>query len=803
MLRRAFLLVLVLAPLGRAQVETPYRTPSAPLAALVNAPLTPFVVLNPDRSRLLLLERAESPGLAELAQPELRLAGLRIDPAINSASRAAAYTGLVLQSVADGTEQRITGLPADARVPHYQWSRNGKFLAFTVARPKGLELWVAEVATARARALTPPVLNGVFGEPLAWLDDETLIVRRVPAQRTPPPAEPPVPAGPVVQENLGRRAAARTYQDLLANARDEALFEYHGATELVLIAAASGTVTPLGVTGLITVATPSPDGRHILVESLHRPFSYLVPSSRFPTVIDVIALDGRREHRLADLPLNEGGAIGAVRPGPRNVTWRGDTPATLSWVQALDRGETTDDKKAARDAWFTHAAPFAGAPVEQQKFEFRAGTVTWGDDTLALVTETWTRTRITRTWRVAPGRPGGPRELLSERSTQERFKHPGEPVRGRNQFGRLVIQRSADGGKIFLAGAGATPEGDRPFLDEFDLGSKQTRRLWRSAPPVYEEFIAFTDASLTRALMRRESAQEPDNYCVRDLTRADGALRPLTRFPNPFPQFAGVKSEVLRYKRADGVALSGTLHLPPGWTPAQGPLPTLLWAYPREYLSAEMAEQVTPTAERFTRISVSGPLPFLLDGYAVLNDPTMPIIARPGGKPNDTYIEQLVASAQAAVDELVRRGVTDPKRVAVGGHSYGAFMTANLLAHSRIFRAGIARSGAYNRTLTPFGFQSEERTFWQAPQVYAAMSPFNFADKVKDPLLLIHGEADNNAGTFPIQSERFYNALKGHGATTRFVLLPHESHGYRAKESLLHMLWEMETWLDLYVKDSK
>jgi dipeptidyl aminopeptidase/acylaminoacyl peptidase len=803
MIRHLFFLALAVGPLLRAQVDTPYRTPSAPLAALVNAPLTPFVVLSPDRTRLLLLERAEAPGIAELAQPELRIAGLRLDPATNTASRAASYIGLVLKSAADGTEQRITGLPAEARIPHYQWSRTGKFLAFSLVRATGLELWVAEVATAKARALTPPVLNGVFGEPFAWLDDETLVVRRLPAQRTPPPPGSPVPAGPIVQENLGRRAAARTYQDLLASPRDEALFEYYGATELVLVAAASAKVTPLGVSGLVTVAAPSPDGRHILVETLHRPFSYLVPSSRFPTAIDVIALDGKREHRLADLPLNEGGAIGAVRLGPRSVAWRGDTPATLSWVQALDRGETTDDKKAARDAWFTLAAPFTSAPVEQQKFEFRAGAITWGDDALALITETWTRTRITRTWRVEPGKPGGPRELLSERSTQDRFKHPGEPVRGRNAFGRLVIQRSADGGKIFFAGTGATAEGDRPFLDEFVLATEQTRRLWRSAPPIYEEFIAFADVSLTRTLMRRESAQEPDNYFVRDLTRPDGALRALTQFANPFPQLAGVKSEVLRYKRADGVALSGTLYLPPGWTPERGPLPTLLWAYPREYLSAEMAEQVTPTPEKFTRIAITGPLPFLLAGYAVFNDPTMPIIAKAGGKPNDTYIDQLVSSAQAAVDELVRRGVTDSKRVAVGGHSYGAFMTANLLAHSRIFRAGIARSGAYNRTLTPFGFQSEERTFWQAPAVYGAMSPFNFADKVKDPLLLIHGAADNNAGTFPVQSERFYNALKGHGATTRFALLPHESHGYRAKESLLHMLWEMETWLDLYVKDSR
>jgi dipeptidyl aminopeptidase/acylaminoacyl peptidase len=802
MLRLALLLAFVLAPALRAQLDTPYRTPSAPLAALVNAPLTPAVVLSPDRTRLLLLARAELPPLAELAQPELRLAGLRLDPATNSTSRAVTYTGLALQPIAGGAAQPIAGLPAGARIAHYQWSRTAKHLAFSLLRDTGLELWLADPATARARALTPPVLNGVFGEPFTWLYDSTLVIRRVPGSRGAPPAEPRVPAGPVVQENLGRRTAARTYEDMLANAHDEALFEYYGTAELALVEV-GGKVSPLPVSGLITAASPSPDGQHVLVEKLHRPFSYVVPSARFPVTIEVYDRGGRRERVVAELPLNEGVATGGVRPGPRGVAWRADAPATLSWMQALDRGEVTDEKKTARDGWFTHAAPFAGAPVEQQRFEFRGGAVAWGDDSLALVTETWTRTRVTRTWRVAPGQPGGPRELLSERSTQDRYRDPGRPVTWRNAFGRLVIQRSADRTKIYLTGPGASPDGDRPFLDEYDLATKKSRRLWRSAPPVYEEFIAFTDAALTHALVRRESAEAPENYFVRDLAAPDGALKALTNFTNPYPEFATVRSEVLRYKRTDGVALSGTLYLPPGWTPARGPLPTLLWAYPREYLDADTAEQVTATPEKFTRVPVSGPLPFLLAGYAVLNDPTMPIIARSGGQPNDTYIDQLVGSARAAVDELVRRGVTDPKRVAVGGHSYGAFMTANLLAHSRIFRAGIARSGAYNRTLTPFGFQSENRTFWQAPAVYAAMSPFNFADKVKDPLLLIHGEADNNSGTFPIQSERFYAALKGHGATTRFVLLPHESHGYRAKESVLHMLWEMETWLDTYVKNAK
>ena len=399
---------------------------------------------------------------------------------------------------------------------------------------------------------------------------------------------------------------------------------------------------------------------------------------------------------------------------------------------------------------------------------------------------------------MTPGDAKKAPELLVERSSLDRYNDPGRPALTRNALGRMVLQRSADGTKLYFFGAGASPEGDRPMLDEFDLATRKSRRLWRSAPPHYEEFVAFLDSGLTTLLTRRESVEEPGGYCIRSLS--DGRITPITRSPNPYPGLSGVKGELIRYKRADGTALSGTLYLPPGYKPGQGPLPTLIWAYPREHLSADTAEQVNAAPEKFTRISVTGPLPFLLAGYAVLNDPTMPIIGRNGAQPNDTYVEQLVASAQAAVDELVRRGVTDPKRVAIAGHSYGAFMTANLLAHSTLFRAGIARSGAYNRTLTPFGFQSETRNFWQAPAVYAAMSPFNHADKIKAPLLLIHGEADDNSGTFPVQSERFYAALKGHGATTRLVLLPHEAHGYRARESLLHMLWEMETWLDRHVK---
>jgi dipeptidyl aminopeptidase/acylaminoacyl peptidase len=798
---RVPLLLALVAPLLRAQGDATYRVPSPALAAIVEAPLTPLVNLSPDRKTLLLLERPSLPPVAELAEPELRLAGLRINPATNGPSRETYYTAIVVKPLAGGAEKRVTGFPAGGRITSLAWSRDSRHLAATVTLEHGLQLWLVDVAAASARLLTPRALNGVVDTP-TWVDDATLVASFIPASRGAAPTAPTVPTGPVVQENLTGKRPARTYPDMLANAHDEALFEHYAIAELALVTL-DGNVSPLGLRGLIGNALPSPDGRLLLVTTWTRPYSYLVPVNRFPTKVTVHDRTGKLVHTVADLPLAENIPIptGSVRTGPRGVTWRADAPATLSWMQALDGGDAGREA-ALRDEWFTHAAPFTGAPVSQQKFALRASGVTWGDDQHALVTESWTKTRKIRTWLVAPRSPGAAPTLLFDRSSEDRYNAPGSPVLTRNAFGRAVLLMSADKSKLYYDGAGASPEGDRPFLDELDLATKKTRRLWRSAAPQYENFVAFLDDTLTRALTSREAVTEPANYFIRTLGVADDAqaLTPITHFPNPFPQFAAVKKELIAYRRADGVALSGTLYLPPGRTPLDGPLPTLLWAYPREFKDAAAAGQVKESPYRFIRVSPLGPLPFLLAGYAVLDDPSMPIIGEGKTEPNDTYVPQLVASAQAAIDELVRRGVTDPKRVAVAGHSYGAFMTANLLAHSDLFRAGIARSGAYNRTLTPFGFQSEERTLWQAPEVYAAMSPFNHADKIKEPLLLIHGAADNNQGTFPIQSERFYNALKGHGATTRYIQLPHESHGYRGRENVLHMLWEMEQWLDTYVK---
>jgi dipeptidyl aminopeptidase/acylaminoacyl peptidase len=501
---------------------------------------------------------------------------------------------------------------------------------------------------------------------------------------------------------------------------------------------------------------------------------------------------------MADLPPAEEVPLGisAVPTGPREFSWRADAANTLCWAEARDGG---DPKRPAevRDVVSCLAAPFDAEPRVVAKTALRLDSVRWGSDRLALVSEWWWENRKTRTWVIDPSAPATEPVLLFDRSFEDRYSDPGAPVLRETPQGTRVLL-TADGGRtIFLSGAGASPEGDRPFLDRLNLETRATARMFHSQPPHFELAAAVLDADRGVILTRRESATAPPNFFVRDLSA--GIDRALTRFPHPQPQLLNVYKEQTRYERDDGVTLTGTLYLPPGTKPEHGPFPMLMWAYPQEFKSAAAAGQVTDSPHRFVRTSPSSPLLWLVHGYAVLDDPSPPIVGEGDAEPNDTYVTQLVAGAKAAVDEAVRRGVADRDRIAIGGHSYGAFMTANLLAHSDLFRAGIARSGAYNRTLTPFSFQAEERTFWQAPQVYMEMSPFTHAPTITEPILLVHGEADNNSGTFPMQSERFYASLKGLGGRARLVLLPHESHGYRARESLMHVAYETTRWLDKYV----
>ncbi len=786
-----------------AATQTEYRMPPKAIADLIDAPPTPYVSVGPHREWLLLMQPPSLPPISEIAQPELRLAGIRINPRTNGRSRVRRYyTGLVLKRIADGSERPIMGLPEMPRIGSLRWSPDGKKVAFTITRDDGIELWAADVGTGKAGRLTGPQLNAAYGSPYQWVSDSrTLICRFISAKRGKAPEEPRVPRGPTVRTNVGKVAPARTYQDLLENAHDEALFEHYLTCRVVKVTL-DGEVTPIGPFDIVARAEPAPNGKFLLVETVHRPYSYLVPVRRFPRRVEVWDMSGRVVRQVADLPLAEEVpvAFGAVPVGPRSFGWRADAVATLHWTEAQDDGDPRKEAEV-RDRAYILTAPFDGEPVELVSLGLRYSGIMWGSERLALVSESWWKNRKTRTWKIDPTKPGSEPTLLIDRSFEDRYNDPGRPIMTETPKGTSVLLTADAGNTLFLSGRGASPEGDRPFLDRFDLTTREHHRLWRSEAPYYENAVDVLDVDDLRVLTRRESKTEPPNYFVRELRAGD--IRAITDFPHPTPQLADVYKEMIRYERADGVDLTATLYLPPGKKPEDGPWPMLMWAYPQEYKSADAAGQVTDSPYRFVRTHSHSPLLWLVHGYAVLNDPSLPIVGEGDVEPNDTYVEQLVAGAQAAVDEVVRRHVADRDRIAIGGHSYGAFMTANLLAHCDLFRAGIARSGAYNRTLTPFGFQAEERTLWEAAEVYFTMSPFMHVEKVNEPILLIHGEADNNSGTFPIQSERFYNALKGHGVTCRLVMLPDESHGYRARESVMHMAWEMTEWLDKYVKKAE
>lgn len=791
-------LLLVAFPAG-VQAQARYQDPLPAITRILNAPPAPAVLPSPDRSKLLLMEQPGLPAISQVAASELRLAGERINPRNGAPSRMRTYSTMIVQPVPQGDPRRIV-VPFQARVGTALWSPDAAKVAFTMIEDGGVSLWLADASTGAIRMLSGPTLNAAFGQPCRWLPSASgLLCLRIPAGRKAPPEDPAVPLGPVIQESDGQAAGNATYEDLLQNSHDEDLFEHHFTSQLVVIPL-SGPERAVGAAGLHADVQVSPDGKYFLVQTLHRPFSYLVPWQRFPRRTEVWDLNGTVVKVLFDAGLQEKvprSADGTIE-GPRSIFWRGDAPATLGWVEAQDGGNPAAPAKV-RDRILLLAPPFTGKPATLVDLEFRSRGVLWGRG-LAIVTERWQKTRLSRTWLVDAEGPGRPARMLFQRSSEDRYADPGDFLTQEGPGGPLLLT-SRDARFAFLAGAGASSEGDRPFLDRVELATAKTLRLWRSEAPFYETVAALMDPDGGRILTERESLSEPPNYYVRDLRKVGAAqLTKLTWFRDPAPEFAGVSRQLITYQRGDGVQLSATLYLPAGYEKSKGRLPFFFWAYPREFQSAKTASQVVGSPYRFSRPSGASHLFLLLAGYGVLDGPTMPIVSVGGKEPNDHYVEQLVASAEAAVEKVVALGLADSKRIGVGGHSYGAFMTANLLAHSDLFRAGIARSGAYNRTLTPFGFQSEDRSYWEAEDVYNRMSPFNYADKIKEPLLLIHGMADDNSGTFPIQSERLYAALKGNGAKVRLVLLPAEAHGYRARESVGHTLYEMVSWMDRYVK---
>ncbi len=778
-----------------------YQLPPQEIIDLVDVPATPSTSISPDNSTIAFIGNPGIPALEDLAREELRLGGMRIDPLTNGPSRRSYGNSITLTDINGENERPVTGLPESPRISNTSWSPDSRHMAFLQTTENQIELWVLDVENARASKIAQQAINSVMGNAFSWSsDNKTIIFTAVPENRGEIPVKPRVADGPVLQENIGRRAAVRTFQDMLGDRYDEELFDYYAISQLIKTDL-DGNEQKIGEPGVIWYFNISPDAKYILVNQIERPYSYIVPFSRFPQTMEVINMQGERVYLVEEVPVSDNlpQGFGATREGRRSVTWRNDAPATLFWVEALDGGDPANEVDF-RDQLLSLAAPFADQPTPVIKTELRYGGITWGKDDLAIISESWRRTRRSITSSFNPNEENTQKSIIFDRSFEDRYNDPGRFQTTRNEYGQSELLFDRRGRKLYLFGQGASPEGNRPFIDEYDVRSKETNRLWRSEAPYYETPVSIIDVNRGQVITRRESNDMHPNFYIRDLRR--NRLTQITNLPDPFDALKELHSEMIHYERSDGIPLNGTLYLPAGYNKeTDGPLPTMLWAYPREFRSADAAGQVSGSPYTYTRVGATSPVLLATQGYAVLNNASFPIVGEGDNEPNDTFAEQLVANAEAAINKLVEMGVTDPERVAVSGHSYGAFMTANLLAHSDLFAAGVARSGAYNRSLTPFGFQAEERTYWDAPDVYHHMSPFSYAHQITTPILLIHGADDNNSGTFPMQSERFYDALRGHGATVRLVMMPHEGHGYSARESALHMHWEWLEWLDRYVKN--
>lgn len=777
-----------------------YKKPPKEILDVLNAPPIPATSISPVHDRIAILEPLRYPPISELAQPMLRLAGLRINPTNTSQHRQPYSVSLRFKTVADGKETRVA-LPADVKLISPQWSPDGKYLAAGNVTNAGVELWIIETATAKAQKVNNVFVNTAFGG-FSWSGSRTITATLVPAVRGTAPSYRDIsPTEPNVQETAGRSGAVQTFQDLLKSPNDERLFEYYATSQPALIDA-SGKVRTVGTPAIYDEFSPSPDGKYFLISKISRPFSYLFPFSRFPKKVEVWDSAGKLIFTLASLPLQDNIPVQGVPLGPRSFDWIPTEPASLMWVEALDGGNPRN-KAAHRDKIMRLSAPFTATATEVLKVENRYQGRAFGEKDGLMIFYDFDRDSRHRRMFATDYRNPASVTMISDLNASDRYNDIGNPVTKQLPEGGSVIRQSGE--FIFLSGAGASEEGDRPFFRRMNLKTRDVQEIFRAGTEEYEAFAGMIDDGGTTFFTRKESITDPPNLFIRQAcppnTKCEQASpRQLTAFKDPSPQLRGIKKQLVKYKRADGVDLSFTLYLPPGYKEGTR-LPTVVWAYPLEFTSADVAGQVSAATNRFTQIGGISHLFLLLQGYAILDDATMPIVGDPETV-NDTFIKQIVDSAQAAIDKGVEMGVVDRERVGVGGHSYGAFMTANLLAHSDLFRAGIARSGAYNRTLTPFGFQSERRTFWEAPELYAKVSPFFYADKINEPILLIHGEADNNQGTYPIQSERLFAAIRGNGGTARLVMLPLEAHGYSARESIEHTLYEQVMWFDKWVKNA-
>lgn len=789
-----------------AQENITFQKPSKEILELADFELAPAISMNSEKNQAILVYRNTYKTLDDLNQEDIRLGGLRINPKTSISSTMTFYTRIIVKDLVTQVEREVKNMPKSAKIAYITWSPDENKIAFVNNTNNGNELWYINLERAEATRLTQAELNANMGNPITWFknSNELLIKTQRHHYNDLINKENAIPTGPTVSvSESGIESQNRTYQDLLKDKIDEDNFEKLITTDLYRIDL-TGEKKIFKSGDLFVSESFSPDGKYLMVTTLEKPFSYIVPFQRFPMKTTIYSANGDRVKVVNELPLNEVMPKGfmSVRQGKRSLRWRADKPASLFFVQALDEGDQANEVEF-RDELFTWDVPFDHNPKSLVKTPQRFGGIIFGDSQTAIVYDQWYDTRNIKTYLLNPSAQS--MKVINDRNYQDVYADPGDYQTERNEFGHqtLLIQNN----KMYLVGDGYSNNGKFPFIDEFNLETEETSRIYQSTlTDKIEDIRSIIDISTGKILVNIQSRTDYPNYYYRNIfaTHEDDSLTRVTHNKNPFESLNNVHKEVVKYMRKDSVELSGTLYLPEGYMEKENKekLPLLIWAYPTEYVDKNSAGQSTANPNEFTFPYYGSFVYWVAKGYAVLDDAAFPIIGEGETEPNDTFIEQLIWNAEAAIDALDEKGYIDRTKVGVGGHSYGAFMTANLLTHSDLFACGIARSGAYNRTLTPFGFQREQRNYWEVPDVYNTMSPFMTADKMKKPMLLVHGEADNNPGTFTLQTERYFQALKGMGAPVRMVILPKESHGYVAKENILHLLWEQEQFLDKHLKDN-
>jgi dipeptidyl aminopeptidase/acylaminoacyl peptidase len=790
------------APAPRASAAPGYRTPPKVVADILTAPRLRVGRPNvsPDGARLILHDSPSLIPISILALPVEKLAGLEILPALRATRNQlkAATAGFRIVSTADGSMVRAR-LPEGRSVGAVTWSSKGDRLACTLYAQGGAEVWIVEAASGAARKLEGVALNTVLDPTLEWsLDDRDLFALTVADAGSAPLAGSAAPA-PQARESRGRAAPQRTARDVLRTADDQARFAFYAQAQLARIPVDGGAKHPLGAPGPIDSWQLAPDERSAAIARFTLPAPLGFPNYLFPRTLVVENLADGTSVPVADLPLNDRSAISSVAElGPRD--WQFAPDGRSLWFFSWKDTPGADPLKAIRDTTLAQPgtdrlmrldAPFQGSPVEVATSDMQFRDMAW----MAAGKRLWVqedyapRRRERRAWiEVADAS----RHPLGERSAENAYDNPGQPV-GHGVPHGYALWTSGDGNRVYLAGEGFRADGQRPFLDALDLTSGRTRRVFESDAAHLENPSALLDAEAKRFLTLRQSKTEPPNVYVH--AAGDAAGRKLSDFADPAPALTASQRIQFTFTRPDSVKLNAEVVLPADWKPGRR-LPTVFWIYPNDFRSAAAASQNRRSPNRFPSQSALNPEVLVTQGYAVL----MPDIAVVGT--NDRYVEEIQLSAQAALDEAVRRGFCDPERVAVGGHSYGAFSTVNLLAHTSIFKAGWASDGAYNRTLTPFTFQAEERTLWEARDTYLKMSPFLYANEIKAPLLLMHNLDDTNVGTNPIQSERMFDALNGLGKTCALVEYPFEDHGPASRETVLDYWSRVIDWLDRWVKNS-